>query len=309
MANITVIDSWQYKFSQPVIDYWRQQGHDVLTNINWGPSKTETGVIYFPVVDNNLIQASRKQAPSPDRFVVAEAVDIDIYAGHLGAVNWDYVNALVFMAHHKRDLAMRKSGGKIPKDLPIYIVPGGVDTDVWTYRRDPSRGYNVAWIGRLWVAKGVFSALQIFKQLIGTDPDNPWRLYLRADEKFNPEWYKDHVEGYLEANEDLKSRITWVPFQADLNEWLEEMDFILQSSYKEAYGYVVSQSAAKGIKPIVQMTAGALDTWPSSWVFHTHDEAIEMFLGSYEPETYRAYIADMYPLSKRCKILDEICGL
>ena len=310
--NISVIDSWNFKFSQPIVDYWRGEGHDVLTNMNWGPDRTpaDTRVCYFPVVDNNLRQASRKQAPSPDRFVIAEAVDIDIYAGNLNGVQWEYVDALVFMASHMKEYGLHRAGKKIPSDLPIYVVPGGVDLDVWTYRRNSSRRFNIAWIGRKWIAKNVFGAIQIFNQLVKTDPGNPWKLYLRADPAhFKQPWWGGHVMSYIEANRRLDGRIEWVPFQSDLNEWLEGMSYILQTSFKEAFGYVVAQAAAKGVCPIIQMTNGASDIWPSPWVFQTHDEAIGMFLNSYEPETYRLYIGDMYPLSRRCKMLDEICGL
>ncbi len=306
--KISVIDGWR-KFMPPVTEYWRSQGHEVVTSINWGPQYVEgASVIYFYAIGNNLRVASRKDVKKPGVRIVAEAVDIDIYAG-MGGVNWEYVDALIFMAHHKKELGIKKMGNKMPKDLPIYIVPGGVDLDTWTYRRDPSRGYNVAWIGRLWAAKGIFSALQVFNQLIKADPSSPWKLFLRADGRLNPGWWRDHVEAYLAANDELVARIEWVPFQDDLNEWLEDMDFCIQSSGKEAFGYCVAQIASKGIKPIVQMTAGALDTWPSSWIFQTHDEAVDMFLSSYEPETYRVYIGDVYPLSRRCEMLDEICGL
>ena len=310
--KISIIDSWKFKFSQPIVDYWRAQGHDVLTNMNWGPDRTpaDSRVCYFPVVDNNLRQASRKQEPSPHRFVVAEAVDIDIYAGNLNGVNWEYVNALIFMARHMKEYGLKKAGNKIPKDLSIYIVPGGVDLDAWTYRRNLSRGYNIAWIGRKWIAKNIFGAIQIFNQLVKVDPGNPWKLFLRADPAhFKQAWWGNHIHSYIEANDRLKGRIEWVPWVDDLNEWLEDKSFLLQTSFKEALGYCVVESAAKGVKPLVQMTNGALDTWPSSWVFQTHDEAVDMFLSSYEPETYRAYIGDVYPLSRRCEMLDKICGL
>lgn len=294
----------------PVAKYWREQGHDVTTDINWSAERTHgSDCVYFYAVENNLRAASRKDNKAPNTRIVVEAVDIDIYAG-MGGINWEYVDALIFMARHMKELGIKKMGNKIPEDLPIYIVPGGVDLDAWTYRRNPSRGYNVAWIGRKWIAKNIFGAIQIFNQLVKVDPGNPWKLFLRADPAhFKQVWWGNHVHAYIKANDRLKGRIEWVPWQEDLNEWLESMSFLIQSSFKEALGYCVIESAAKGIRPIVQMTNGALDTWPSSWVFQTHDEAVDMFLGSYEPETYRAYIGDMYPLSRRCEMLDEICGL
>ncbi len=309
MKRIVMIDSWNGKFTAPVVEHWRSLGHEVTTSIYWGPELVDSGadLVFFYPVQNNLIQASRKQEKPPGVRIIAEAVDIDIYSGHPGAINYEYLDALIFMARHMSELSDRKFN--IPKTLPQYIVPGGVDTDKWTMRRDTTRGYNVAWIGRFWIAKGVFNALQIFNQLIRTDPGNPWKLFLRG-EKYDPLWWQRHVEAYIEANPELKERIEFVPFQEDMNEWLEGMDYYLMTSSKEAFSYSTAECAAKGIRPVIQMTTGIDQIWPSSWIFQTHDEAVRMFLSDhYEPETYRAYVADQYPLSRRLEMLDEICGL
>lgn len=306
--KIYIFDAWK-KFMPPVAEYWKSRGHEVQSGIYWGKELTDwADIAYFYPVQDNLVKASRGPKPEGLR-VVAEAVDIDIYANNLGGVNWDnkYVDALVFMAHHTKALALKK--WKPPDYLPMHIVPGGVDLDKWTYRENPSRNYNVAWIGRLWIAKGVFHALQIFYQLIKTNPEHPWKLFIRG-EKYHPDWYESHVKAYLEANPELVERVEIIPGRIDdLNGWLEDKSFYLCTSLKEAFSYTTAECAAKGIKPIVGMTNGIDQIWPSSWIFQTHDEAVRMFLDSYEPETYRAYVADQYPLSRRVEMLDEICGL
>lgn len=307
MAKIIVVDSWR-KFMPPVVEHWQSLGHEVKVNANWDPENIEwADIAYFYPVENNLKVASRKQKKPANTKIIAEAVDIDIYSNHLGAVNWDYVDELIFMAEHTKQIAAEK--GHLPSDVPIHVVPGGVDLNKWTLRKSPERGHNIAWIGRLWIGKNVFGALQIFHRLIRSDPNPDWKLFLRG-ENYHPLWWRKHVEAYLEANPNLAARVEFVPRVASINDWLEDKDYLLQVSFKEALGYCVVESAAKGIKPIIQMTNGALATWPSSWIFQTHEEAVQMFLSDhYEPETYRAYIADQYPLFRRLEMLDEICGL
>jgi len=305
------MDAWNQKFTRPVAEYWRSKGHEVTTNIYWGDELVKgRDLVWFYPIQNNLKQASLRQEKYKGLRVVAEAVDIDIYANHLGGIKWDeqFVDALIFMAHHTKALALKR--WKPPEYLPMHIVPGGVDLDTWTYQENPSRGYNIAWIGRLWIAKGVFHAMQIFHQLIKADPEHPWKLFIRG-EKYHPNWYESHVRAYMEANPELMERVEIIPRRIeDLNGWLEDKSFILTTSMKEAFSYTTCECAAKGLKPIVGMTNGMDQVWPSSWIFQTHDEAVQMFLSShYDPSTYRAYVGDMYPLSKRCKMLDEICGL
>lgn len=308
MAKIFVFDSWRKHWSETIACWRFQGGHEIRTGIYWGPELTEwADIAIFHPVDNNLIQASKKQEKSKGTLIIAEAVDIDIYAGQPGAVEWDYVDRLVFMAEHMRDYSLAKF--RIPKTLPIDVIPGGIDLNRWTLREKPGRGYQVAWVGRLWIAKNVFGAIQVFNQLIKADPDHPWRLFLRG-EKYHPEaWWQLQVESYLDQDPELKRRVSFVPEVANINSWLEDKDFLLQTSFKEAFGYVIAQAAAKGIRPIIQMTTGAEKIWPRDWIFMTHDEAVRMFLEGYEPRDNRAFIAERYSVERRVELFDRICGL
>ena len=302
--KICIIDSWG-KFMHGPVAHWRALGHEVRTGPYWGPELVEwADACYFYPVDNNLKRASKEFKP-PNTRIVAEAVDIDIYAGHSGAVNWDYVDALVVMAPHMLDLLQHKVKS-LPPDLPVHIVPGGVDLERFTLVERP-RNYNVAWIGRLWIAKNLFGALQIFNQLIHADSEHPWRLWCLG-QKWHPEWWARHCKAYLEANPELVERVEFVDRVDDVNDWLENMSYLLQTSFKEAFGYCIAEAAAKGIRPVIQNTNGALATWPREWVFDTHAEAIEMLTNGYDARQVRGIIEERYPLAKRLAALDEIVG-
>jgi len=303
--KICVIDSWG-KFMHSPVDHWRALDHEVRVEKHWSPERIEgADAVYFYPVDTNLIHAARTPKPLNTR-IIAEAVDIDIYSGHSGAVNWDYVDALVVMAPHMLAL-LRDKVKSLPDTLPIHVVPGGVDLERWTLV-DRLRNYHVAWVGRKWIAKNLFGALQIFNQLIRADPGHPWRLWCLG-QRWHPEWWQRHCEAYLEANPALVERVEFVDWVDDVNAWLGTMSYLLQTSFKEAFSYICCESAAKGIKPIIQMTNGMLDIWPKEWIFQTHDEAIEMFYNSYKPSEYRAYVAEHYPLTKRVAALDRIIGI
>lgn len=305
--KIQVFDSWR-KFMGPVVERWREMGHEVEWGMHWGPELvTGADVVLFYPVDNNLKRASNEQEKPPHTRIVAEAVDIDIYAGHVGGVNWEFVDDIIVMAPHMLKLFRQKTGRRVPEGVPVHVVPGGVDLEHFTLRKQ-ERGYNVAWVGRLWIAKNVFGALQVFYQLIKTDPAHPWRLFLRG-ENYDPLWWRNHVEAYLEACPALAERVAFTPHAEDMNEWLEDKDFLLQTSYKEAFAYCVAEAAAKGIRPVIQMTNGARDVWGDHWVFDTHDEAVEMLLEDYDPRLVREAVAVRYPLEKRVEALSRICGI
>ena len=304
--KILIVDPWKEKFTKSIREHWTAQGHDVTTSIWWGPDLVSASdVCYFYAVENNLKRASNEQEKPPNTRIIAEAVDADIYGGHWRKVNWDWVDGLVCMSKHMHDFMKPK----LPDTLPVHHVPGGVDLDKWTYRRNPVRNYNIAWVGRYWIAKNLFGALQVFRQLLRRDERNPWHLYVRS-EGWSPNWWRAHCEAYVEANPILQERVTfvekWVP---DLNEWLEDKAYILSTSFKEAFGYSIGEAAAKGIRPVLQFTKGIYDIWPAEWVFNTHVESEMHFLAAccYYPAQYRAVVAERYPLAQRLEMLDDIC--
>jgi glycosyltransferase involved in cell wall biosynthesis len=304
-VKIYLFDPWKYKFTRPLIAHWEKQGHEVEHGMWWGPDRVEgRDVAMFYACENNIKQASLTSEKPPDTRVIVEAVDADIYARTFRKVNWDYVDTLVSMSQHMIDY-MRPH---LPDTLDVRHVPGGVDLDLWTMRREPERNYNIAWVGRYWIGKNVFGAFQILHELLLRDGDNPWRLYVRG-KGWDPAWWEMHCKAYLKANPILTDRVTfveeWIP---DLNEWLEDKSYILSTSFKEAFGYAIAEAAAKGLRPVIQNSYGTLDIWPREWVFDTHSQAVRMFLDEdTRPQEYRAVIEQCYPLAQRLALLDEIC--
>lgn len=310
MAKIYVFDAWR-KFWDGMCTRWSEQGHDVKRGIYWGPELVEwADVCVFHPVQDNLKQASLRQEKPRGTLIAAEAVDIDIYSKHLGGVDWSYVDELVFMGEHMREFANEEYDKHIG-GTPQHTIPGGVDLRAFTLQKKREPGYNVAWVGRLWIAKNVFGALQIFNQLLQVDSDNPWHLWLRGDKYHPPHWWRRHCEAYLDANPLLKGRVTFTPIVEDMNVWYEDKDYLLQTSFKEAMGYVVLEALAKGIRPVIQMTTGADAIWPSDLIFQTHAEAIDMLLGGKEdPAAYRQMVINRgYTLADRLKAWNEVLGL
>jgi len=303
--RIYVVDAWGKHWDEGVACL-EAMGHKVTVGKYPEAEQIDaSGLVIFHPVENGLVRASKSHERNRETVVIAEAVDIDIYAGHLGGVNWEYVDHLVFMAQHMREYAEARH--RLPAGLPRSVIPGGVDLERWTLRPEREPAFNVAWIGRMWVAKNVFAALQIFTELVKRDPEWPWHLHLRGgEERWTPDWWERHCRYFMEQVPELAGRVEIVPHVADLDRWLDGMDFLLQTSYKEAFGYVVAQAAAKGIRPVIQMTTGSNEIWPREWVFATHAEAVEMLLAPYEPSEVRSVIKARYPIERRIERFLEI---
>jgi glycosyltransferase involved in cell wall biosynthesis len=297
--NIFIVDTWCKHWAEGAAEF-RRRGHEVKTShclvlehVDWAD------LVIFHPVDNELLQFTHhyyKQLAQPLPVVLGEAVDIDIYSKHLAKVSYSSgaLNRIVFMAKHMEDYAQPQ----LPADFPTEIVPGGVNLDNWPLRQSPDPTYKIAWIGRYWIAKNLFSALQTFASLRRAWPWAPWELHILGN-GWSPHWWENHTKYFWDNCPELKDRVFVTPHVDSVNDWLEDKDFLLQTSFKEAFGYVIAQAAAKGIQPVIQVTTGSLDIWPCDWQFFTHQGALDIMMRRYSPSNIRRTIETRYPIERR----------
>ncbi|NIP87210.1 MAG: hypothetical protein GTO03_17275, partial [Planctomycetales bacterium] len=86
--------NWKLKFLGPVLEAWREAGHEVTYKLGYDPALHEASdVCFVDVCDHNAIVASKERFPG-SRLVI-RAIDIECWARQPRAVNWKNVDALV----------------------------------------------------------------------------------------------------------------------------------------------------------------------------------------------------------------------
>jgi hypothetical protein len=139
--------------------------------------------------------------------------------------------------------------------------------------------------------------------------DKPWNLYIKG------RWtnmYNYMKIFHLDLIEQLgiKDRVHIIDQNVnDYNAFLEQFDYCLVPSYKEAFSYVTGECASKGIKPIINNWMGAKDLWNNEWIYQTPDEAVDMLLGGCNRESYRNWIINNKNATSMLKAYDDIIGL
>lgn len=289
--------NWQLKFLGPVLDWWREAGHHVEYRLGYDPKLHEWADICFvDVCDHNAQVASRHRFKG-SRLVV-RAIDIECWVHQPGGVKWENVDALVFGAKHVEELV--KGYVDFPPNVEVRHVPFGVKLDDWTFRERDGMGRNVAFVAHRWSAKGLPLLAQVMAAL-----GSGWRLHVLGT-KSGERWlhaYWDHIVGALGLD------VTETVQVADVDEWLEDKDYLLVTSQKEAFSYAAAEAAAKGIKPVIHNFWRAEDVWPQEWVWDTVDEAVNMICGDYDSRGYRQYIEEHYSLERMMQGLNAACGL
>ncbi len=293
--------NWKLKFLGPILDYWRQQGHEVEYTLGYDPAKHEwSDTTFIDVCDNNAIVGSKYKFPN-SRLVI-RCIDIETWVRQPRAVKWENVDAVVFGARHIADLV--ESYMTFPDNVEIHRVPFGLDLSKWTYR-ERAGGTRVAFIGVAWIAKGLALALQLMMsldELEGMD----WTLHCLMDDFKRPSWFGSYVD-HIIAESGVK--VEFARRVPDVNEWLEDKDYLLVPGHKEAFSYVAAEAAAKGIQPVIHNFWRAKDIWPESWVWNSLYDARRIMFSPYDSAACRRFIEENYSVEHMMEGLNRACQI
>ena len=301
---IDLWDSWSGKFSSDMKKHWEELGHEVRFNgLKYDPEIPADIAFWYQA--DNASQVGILKSNAKKKFV--QCVDIEVYAGQPFAVDWTKVDGCMFMAKHIRDYVLSKQ--QFPQNVRLLLTKPGVDIDKWTLNKSPKSTpvKKIAYVvgdHRIWDVKRLDTAFQLLYDL--NRAGQPWiyQLHIRGT-------YSSHVQyntycQYLEKDLGLEGFVVWYPDRVgDMNGWLNDKDYFLLPSTKEAFSYATAEAMCKGIKPIINNWEGSKDTW-GGFVSNSYGEMMQHFLeDKYEPEKYRQYIIDNYDIKRYMKEVDE----
>jgi len=297
--KISITDECQGKFSNILKDHWQGQGHEVIFDKYFDPKKILwADVCFFDWGGNNIQRASYpedafwKEISQPqNKNVILRTHDIDLWAGSTQRVNFNWVNNLVFVGPHLMDRFLPEL--KLTEKTKVHFIKHGIDTNKFTFQiRQP--GHNIAWIGNINEAKNLQLALYVMAEL-------PRYYTLHVVGKGLSSWKKYYVENYIK---DTGINVQFSEYVENVNDFLEDKNYLLNTSGKEAFGFVIGESCAKGIKPIIHNFWGSSNVWPVGWTWNTVQDAVRMITNPniYNSKKYKNYIEQNYPFQK---MLDE----
>lgn len=303
MLKIALFDPYLNKFTSGMQWWWELSGHEVRAERYYNPQLAEwADVIWFETVDNNL-----KSATNPGEAILADdanyqpwdlhkqnlqgkkvivrAIDIEVWQGHQHGSMWDVVTDCISIAPHIYDMMAQS----LPDNVNHHMIPCGVDLSRYQFRfRHP--GEDVAIVSEKWTSKGTDLILQI---ALALKEQGVKRRFHWLGRWSDHEWERAYFEDFIKFH-DLDFVFTeWIEGDNAVDEFLDDKNYILHASHKEAFCYSVAEAMAKGIKPVMHRFFGADALWPILPTWSNINRAINMLTTDhYESEEYRQYLVD-----------------
>jgi glycosyltransferase involved in cell wall biosynthesis len=131
---------------------------------------------------------------------------------------------------------------------PVFVVPEGVDPEVYTYQERPERpGVTTLIVGTLVSRKNVVEGIAAWKQAFGDDPEA--RLILKARFQYRNYVPDDPRIRFVDENEPTRGIVPWY----------READVLLALG-SEGFGLPLVEGMATGLPVIALNAAGQADT-------------------------------------------------
>ncbi len=314
--KIAIMDPYQGKFTSGMQEWWEKHGHEVRRDTYYDPDLVRwADIVWFYTCDNNIKNACYPDKNDPTtagwdmhdmdltgKRIVVNPIDIEVWYGHQNNVDWSLVTDVVFIAKHIQDLANNFEGLRESKARQ-HVIQHGIDLSKWTYKeRKP--GYNIGIVSELWESKGTDLVLQVAYRLKQINPKYNITWLGRWSEY---EWDKAYFLDFVKRNE---LSIKLVEHVESVDEFLEDKNYLLHASKKEAFSFATAEAMAKGIKPILHHFYGAEHIWP--WMtWQSIDQAVSMmttrtYREAYNSAAYLKYLFDYgYTLDQQMQCIED----
>ena len=236
----------------------------------------------------------------------------EFYTGIVDALPWQDVDEIVVVNDFFAE------GFERTHKIKPHVIHNGVNLGDWTFK-ERSHGKKIACVSRVATVKNLPLAVQIMIEL---------NARAKHESYVNPKpWeplggeYELHIAGTFQSSEMI-DYVMHIAREAgvnvcfygpvdNINKWLEDKNYLLNTSHSEGCPNGVIEAMAKGLKPVVHNWPGAKKLF-EPYVFNTLAEAVEMISpeSNYESHGYRLMVGNRYSdncYRKMIELIEKTC--
>ena len=280
-TDIYVTSSSGVNFITPLIKEWRKNRDVFAVNQPLDP-KVDANILWCEWGNENAVNVANFKTDAK-KFLRMHAYEA--YSQWIFHIKWDAYEKVIFIAKHIKD-RVEAVVGKIPNAV---VIPVGIRLNGFEVRKE--RNNKIAYAGQISRKKGAGELMLLAKSL----PDYEFHIAGKYTE--------DDVADYF--NFQKPDNVFIHPYSYNLNEWLKDYTYIINTSMREGNPITTLEAMTCGLKPLVRDWVGAKEIY-GDYVYENLDELKKLLEGSYEPEKYRKFVEDNYNFEDTYKEIEKL---
>src|ERR1035437_7887541 len=232
-------DPGNHRFIKPIIDQLTILGYECKLYNNW--TFDDSDILWFDFCDNNLIQATKDDKEYlKKKKVIARLHAVEYYMGFHHQIDRSCVSDLIFVSDH-----MRRLCGELP--VRTHVIHNGIDIPYLSFHTHEN-GLTLGYAGNIVETKGILTMFHYFRELRRY---GDYKLKMVGLNRLSGR----DLEFYNHAKKDLP--IEEAGEVSNINDWLDEIDYLWQPSQAESFSLITGEAMAKGVKPLINSFYGA----------------------------------------------------
>ncbi|WP_084184940.1 glycosyltransferase [Desulfonatronum thiodismutans] len=236
-------------------------------------------VTWFEWCEELIVQASHNVRKTSK--VICRLHRFECFSGYPSNIKSNFIDIMVYVSQHMMTHVLQMHR----LNTPGAVIWNGVDLSKYCYVKR-LRGFNVAFVGYIKLIKNPQLLIQVIAAL--RNKDVRYRLHIAgAIKDIQIKYYLEHQIKIL----GLEKNVLFYGHVSDINNWLEDKNYLISTSLSESFGVNIIEAMAKGIKPIIHNWPGANELYPPELVFTTVDEAVNLIISkNYDSAMYNKYV-------------------
>lgn len=288
-----------HKTTYQIEKWFASHGHEVKWNMYYDMREKEDfiewcDVAFFEWLEG-MIERCLKDGWGKKKPVFARAMDIEIWANNSNGADWTDLHGIAYTSKYLFGLCDQQHNFNQYPNLKKAHIPLSIDMNDWTFRKHENSGYNIGVLGHMWDSKGPNMIPQFVKQLITVTGSNKWKVFVQGNWRHDVwRWYLEYFK-HIVKEMGLEENIILNEERVDnLNDWYDQLDYLITFSMKDAFSIPVAEAMAKGIKSLPHNFPGSKDIW-GEYVWSSFEDLFKlMFDKPYDSESYREYVKSRY---------------
>lgn len=283
-SDIYVLASGR-NFIDPLVKRWRKDNSIFVSSDQFNPILAKDAkVIWCEWLREDAISVAKFDCKAKK---ILRIHAYEAFSQLIHYVDFSKFDTVIFIAEHIKQYVESKIG----KISNAVVIPVGIDVSKFSVRDSQSKNFKIAYAGEISRKKGAGELMFIAKSLPG---------------------YEFHVAGKFNENDTAEyfdsskpTNMFGHPYCYDLNTWLQDYTYFLNTSIREGNPITVLEAMACGLKPLIRDWIGAKDIY-GDFVYKNIHELIHKIGTRYEPMVYREFVEENFNSAKIYPQIDEL---